>query len=89
MVNPTLLHPDTGAWEVHYHASPYPSFFPLSQGEDISTNRADYHLLAWVSIVHDACVQMHKKTVFVRVHNALTVGSCDPIETLMVRDFYS
>ncbi|BDA51223.1 hypothetical protein COCOBI_18-1000 [Coccomyxa sp. Obi] len=38
VTNPTLLHPATGAWEVHYAALPYASFFPFDQGEDISTN---------------------------------------------------
>ncbi|CAL8466406.1 g5942 [Coccomyxa elongata] len=41
VTNPTLLHPETGAWEVHYAASPYACFFPLDQGEDLSRNLRD------------------------------------------------
>ncbi|BDA51221.1 hypothetical protein COCOBI_18-0980 [Coccomyxa sp. Obi] len=48
VTNPTLLHPETGAWEVHYAASPYATFFPLDQGEDLSRNLRDPLRLAKV-----------------------------------------
>ena len=59
VVNPTLLHPDTGAWEVHYHASPYPSFTPFAQGETLSSDRRDPYNFARVRpLIYSSC-QLH------------------------------
>ena len=64
VTNPTFLHPDSGAWEVHYHASPYPSFTPFAQEEVLGSNRSDPHNLARVGLfkllfLSTACMQ-HK-----------------------------
>lgn len=58
VTNPTLLHPETGAWEVHYAASPYACFFPLDQGEDLSRNQRDPLQIAKVSHCCPLCAPM-------------------------------
>ncbi len=58
VTNPTLLHPETGAWEVHYAASPYACFFPLDQGEDLSRNLRDPLKVAKVSHCCPVCASM-------------------------------
>lgn len=60
VTNPTLLHPDSGAWEVHYHASPYPSFTPFAQEEVLGSNRSDPHNLARVGLFLSTACMLHK-----------------------------
>ena len=37
-VNPTLLHPTTHRWQVHYTLSPYDGFLPFSRDEKLDTS---------------------------------------------------
>ena len=74
VTNPTMLHPETGAWEVHYAASPYDCFFPLDQREDLSKNQRDHLQIAKVSHCCPVCA-----LVSILVHLSFLSGVSMPI----------